>query len=268
MIKVGISGAAGKMGREVVKAILADAECQLVMAIDPGATGQDAALLAGLTEPSGILIQSDLKAAIASTQPDVIVDFTAPSVVLGNALSILETGTRVVIGTTGLQDAGLKQIQAAVEKHQTAALVAPNFALGGVLMIRFAQEAAKYFDHAEIIEFHHNQKLDAPSGTSLRTAELMQQSNPKFGSTNIPNEKEELAGARGATTPANLHIHSIRLPGMVAHQEVIFGSPGQTLTIRHDSIDRSCYMPGVLLAIKKIVPKTGFFFGLETMLDE
>ena len=133
-------------------------------------------------------------------------------------------------------------------------------------MMRFAQQAAKYFDHAEIIEYHHNQKADAPSGTALKTAQLMAATNPEFAKTNAP-EHETLPGSRGGVGPAKLHIHSVRLPGYVAHQEVILGSPGQTLTIRHDSIDRACYMPGVVFAIRKVVSLSGLVYGLETILD-
>ncbi len=267
-ILVGVCGAAGKMGREVVKTILAQEDMTLVMAVDTEKhAGEDAALSAGLADPCGVQIEKDLAKAMKAKKPQVVVDFTAPASVLDNALTVLKNGGRCVIGTTGLSPQGIEHIRTETLKQDSATIIAPNFALGAVLLMKFAQEASRFFDHAEIIEFHHNQKLDAPSGTSLNTADLMQAVQPQFGRTNQDKaEKEILLGSRGGKTQGNIRIHSVRLPGLVAHQEVIFGDVGQTLTIRHDSIDRTSFMPGVVLAVRKIATMKGFLFGLENLI--
>lgn len=264
-IRVGVCGAAGRMGKEVVKTVLQEDGMTLVAAVDVNNTGEDAAMISGLQEPCGVNIENDLARALSQHQPQVVVDFTSPGVVFGNAMTVLQHGARSIIGTTGLTADALEQLQATVKQQQTAALIAPNFAIGAVLLMKFAQEASRYFDHAEIIELHHNQKLDAPSGTALRTAQLMQEARNRFGVTNV-QDKELLTGSRGGQTDGNIHIHSVRLPGLVAHQEVIFGALGQTLTLRHDSLDRASFMPGVALAIRKLVTHQGFVFGLENLL--
>jgi 4-hydroxy-tetrahydrodipicolinate reductase len=207
----------------------------------------------------------DLHELLTREKPDVCVDFTHPDAVFGNAMAMIQAGCRPVIGTTGLSQAQLAELDAALRAKGLGGMVVPNFAIGAVLMMKFAQEAAKYFDHAEIIELHHNKKADAPSGTAIKTAELMRQSQSQFGPTNAP-EKETITGARGAAGPADIHIHSVRLPGYIAHQEVILGGPGQILTIRHDSMDRACFMPGVALACKKVLGLTGLVYGLEHIL--
>jgi len=243
-IKVGVCGALGRMGQSVVKAVSEQPDLQLVATID---------------------IEDNLTQALADKKPDVVIDFTAPHVVKQNALTVLNAGIRSVIGTTGLGPSDFQELEQAAKAHQSAVLVAPNFAIGAVLLMKFAKEASRYFDHAEIIELHHNQKLDAPSGTALRTAQLMAEAQPKFGCDNA-DDHEILPGSRGGHTESNLHIHSVRLPGLVAHQEVIFGGLGQTLTIRHDSLDRTSFMPGVIEAVRKIMTVQGFYYGLETLL--
>jgi 4-hydroxy-tetrahydrodipicolinate reductase len=268
IIRVGVCGAAGRMGKEVVKTILAQPDLQLVMAVDKAHVGEDAALIAGNVESCGVVLEADLEQTMHTKQPQVVVDFTAPAVVFGNALTVIKAGGRCVIGTTGLSSQQIAQLEAEAGKTASAVLIAPNFAIGAVLLMKFAQEASQYFDHAEIIELHHNQKLDAPSGTALRTADLMTQAQDRFGRTNVDSaqEKEILLGARGGVTESNIHIHSVRLPGLVAHQEVIFGGVGQTLTIRHDSLDRTSFMPGVALAVRKIITAQGLIHGLENLL--
>ncbi len=267
-IRVGVCGANGRMGREVVKTVLDAPDMELVMAVDLQPQGEDIAYLVGRPEPSGVLLASDLSQALVAHKPQVVVDFTSPAVVLQNALTVLSHGAKSVIGTTGLTSEGIRQIEEQALAGKSAALIAPNFALGAVLLMKFAQEASRYFDHAEIIELHHNKKLDAPSGTAHRTAALMAQVQPKFGPTNVDPalEKEILQGARGGVAEGNLHIHSVRLPGLIAHQEVIFGGVGETLTIRHDSLDRVSFMPGVALAIRKILNAQGLVIGLENFL--
>lgn len=265
-IRVAVCGALGKMGQEVVRTVLDEPGLTLVGAVDALGAGQDAAQAVGRVDPIGVSLQSDLAQVLTETQPEVCVDFTHPSVVLENTLTIIQHGVRPVVGTTGLNDEGLARIRQALKGQKLPGAVIANFAIGAVLLMRFAREAAQYLDHAEIIELHHNQKADAPSGTALRTAELMQEACPQFGKSNSP-EKEVYAGARGGTVPGNLHIHSVRLPGLVAHQEVLFGAEGQLLTLRHDSFNRRSFMPGVALAVKKIMQQSpGLVLGLDPLL--
>lgn len=264
-IRVAVCGGKGKMGREVVKMVAQDAELSLAGVVDPNASDETVKAFFDIDVDPALLFDCSLKDMLAREKPDVCVDFTNPEVVFANTLAIIEAGCRPVIGTTGLTAEQLKTIDAALRAQNLGGLVVPNFAIGAVLMMKFAQEAARYFDHAEIIELHHNKKADAPSGTALKTAELMRESQARFGHTNAP-ETELIAGARGACGPADIHIHSVRLPGFIAHQEVILGSPGQILTIRHDSMDRNCFMPGVALAVKKSMTLTGLVYGLEHIL--
>ncbi|MFN3429102.1 MAG: 4-hydroxy-tetrahydrodipicolinate reductase [Candidatus Sericytochromatia bacterium] len=263
MIRVVLAGAAGKMGKEVVKAIDRSGDIQLVGAVSPLHAGTDAGELAGIG-PCGVLIEADLATLLAESRPDVMIDFTTPEAVKGNARLALEAGVRPVIGATGLSPADLDELRALTESKGLGTLVAPNFAIGALLMMEFAARAAKYFDHAEVIELHHNQKLDAPSGTAFKTVEAMAQAQAQFGVTNVP-ETEKLAGVRGGEV-AGIRVHSVRLPGMLAHQEVLFGGLGQVLTIRHDAMSRECYMPGVLLGVRQVMGLKGLTYGLEHVL--
>lgn len=262
-VRVAVCGGLGKMGQEVVKTVINDPELSLAGVADRNGQSRTINDVFGTTTETGI-IEADL-ASILKNKPDVCVDFTHPDSVFSNAIAMIEVGCRPVIGTTGLTPEQLKELDGALNAKGLGGMVVPNFAIGAVLMMKFAQEAAKYFDHAEIIELHHNKKADAPSGTAIKTAELMKQSQQQFGKTNAP-ETEIFPGARGASGPADIHIHSVRLPGYIAHQEVILGSPGQILTIRHDSMDRACFMPGVALAAKKVMGLTGLTYGLEHIL--
>ena len=242
MIRVGVLGHTGSMGAETCRAVEDDGELELVARIGSG----------------------DELAELKSARADVAVDFTTPNAVKDNVLWCLGNGIRAVVGTTGLSAKDLEDIAGAAGAGGTAAFVAPNFALGAVLMMKFAAQAAPYYDAAEIIERHHTKKADAPSGTALRTASLMNEAR-KEGWT-APAGSETLTGARGDDANG-VHIHSLRLSGSVAHQEVIFGGVGETLTIRHDSLDRSSFMPGVVLAIKKVRELNGLVVGLENLLD-
>lgn len=267
-VKVAVCGALGKMGQEVVKTVLNDPELDLVGVADVG--GADRPVSQALGLPSEIPVRADLKVMLTESRPQVCVDFTHPSVVLGNTLAMVEADCRPVIGTTGLSPENLETIRASLAVKGLGGMVVPNFAIGAILMMKFARQAAKYFDHAEIIELHHNKKADAPSGTAIKTAELMaaalaETGNSGFGPTNAP-EKEIFEGARGGQGPGNIQIHSVRLPGLVAHQEVLFGGPGQMLTIRHDSLDRTSFMPGVALACKEVMKRSGLTYGLEEIL--
>lgn len=237
-IKVIVNGAAGRMGREVVKAVSTQKDMELVAACDLKEIGRDAGRLAGL-DNLGVVIGDNLAEAIKETGAEVVVDFSHPKTVAAVIRTILDSGAMPVVGTTGITEGDLKEVKELASARKLNAVIAPNFAIGAVLMMKFAAEAIRHLPKAEIIELHHDQKLDAPSGTALRTQLLM-----------------------GAKVP----IHSVRLPGLVAHQEVIFGDVGQTLTIRHDSISRESFMPGVLLAIRKVKDISGVIFGLENLL--
>lgn len=264
-IRVAVCGGLGKMGREVVKTVIEDPELSLAGVADPNGQGQSIEAFFEGAGTGAKPIESDLKTILQQEKPDVCVDFTHPDMVFANVMQMIEVGCRPVVGTTGLSPEQLSQIDAALKAKGIGGMVVPNFAIGAVLMMKFAQEAAKYFDHAEIIELHHNKKADAPSGTAIKTAELMRESQTQFGKTNAP-EKETFTGARGAKGPADIHIHSVRLPGYIAHQEVLLGSPGQILTIRHDSMDRASFMPGVALSCKKVMQLKGLVYGLEHIL--
>ena len=258
------------MGREVIRMVMRDPALMLAGVADPSGNGRTVGSVFSLSEADsgqGIeqVIENDLQTVLARCQPDVCVDFTHPDAVFDNTMTMIRANCRPVVGTTGLSPDRLAEIEAALQAKRLGGMVVPNFAIGAVLMMRFAQEAARYFDHAEIIERHHNRKADAPSGTALKTAEMMWERRETFGTTNAA-ETETCPGARGGVGPAEIHIHSVRLPGYVAHQEVILGAPGQTLTIRHDSLDRACFMPGVALACKKVMTLDGLVYGLESIL--
>jgi len=217
-IKVLVNGANGKMGRETVTAVLKEADLELVGQADIG---------------------DNLAEIIVETNANVVIDFTRPDSAMKNVKTILESKVHAVVGTTGLTDKNLEEIKKLCANNKVNCIVAPNFAVGAVLMMKFAQEAVKYMPKVEIIELHHDKKLDKPSGTAIKTAKLM-----------------------GKEVP----IHSVRLPGFVAHQEVIFGGLGQTLTIRHDTISRESFMPGVVMAIRKVSRVKGLVYGLENLL--
>lgn len=258
MIKVLVSGAAGRMGREVVSVVSQAPDLELVAVVDPGNVG---------VTLEGLVCVGDLASAIETTKPDVMVDFTRPDVVESNLRVALEAGVDCVVGTTGLPEEKLYAL-AADAPEGTTLFFAPNFTIGAVLMMRFSEMAAKFMPAAEVIEFHHERKLDAPSGTAVRTARMIAAAR-----TEVPvlpgseTEGEGMEGARGASV-FGVPVHSVRMPGYVASQEVVFGSSGQTLSIRHDSIDRSSYMPGVLLAIRSVGPLEGCIIGLEKLMGE
>lgn len=249
MINIAVCGSNGKMGQEVVKAINAAEDMTLVAQIDIF-NGQFATI----------------KDAKESVKIDVLIDFTQPASIYENALYCLNNGIKVVIGTTGLTDSQIAELKKLSENNNTACLIAPNFSTGAVLLMKFAQMASKYFDNAEIIELHHNQKKDAPSGTAVKTALMMAEANEDFTTGNCP-EKETIEGSRGGVSYNNIHIHSVRMPGYIASQEVLFGSNGQILTIRHDSMNRECYMGGILLATRYVNKHSEFIYGLENIME-
>jgi dihydrodipicolinate reductase len=227
--------------------------------------------LAGLAEPLEIPITNQLEPMLGYVAgerqgpPGVIVDFTHPDSVYDNVRSAIAYGIRPVVGTTGLSPEQLQSLADFAEKASTGCLVIPNFSIGMVLLQQAAVTASRYFDHVEIIELHHNQKADAPSGTAIQTAQLLAELGKTFNPA-LVEETEKIPGARGSLASEGIRIHSVRLPGLIAHQEVIFGAPGQIYTLRHDTSDRACYMPGVLLAIRKVLQLKSLVYGLEKIL--
>ena len=263
MTTVIVNGACGRMGQAVLKAVQEADGLELVGAVDIKG-GADTGSLVGLSA-NGILVETDLEALLARKKPEVMVDFTRPDVVFGNVMTALAHKTSPVVGTTGLSDEQKAEIAKAAEENDTPAFIAPNFAIGAVLLMIMSRQAAKYMPDVEIIELHHDKKLDAPSGTAIQTAAMIAEVRKAHKQGN-PDEFEKLEGARGADYEG-MHIHSVRLPGYVAHQEVIFGGLGQTLTIRHDSMNRESFMPGVVLAAKKVRSLKGLTVGLDKLLD-
>jgi len=244
MIKVGVLGARGRMGAEVVKAVEAATDLQLVAALDLGDS----------IEP------------LLSAGAQVVVDFTTPDSVMQNLKFLIANNIHAVVGTTGFDDSRIGEIKTWLKTSKSGVLIAPNFAIGAVLMMEFATKAAKYFESAEIIELHHPNKVDAPSGTAARTADLMSQARKSAGLGAMPDAtSSSLDGARGANV-GDVPVHSVRLRGLVAHQEVLLGGIGETLSIRHDSLDRVGFMPGVLIGIRNVVSHPGLTFGLEHFL--
>lgn len=261
MIKVLVTGAAGRMGSEVVRAVTGADGMQVVAAVDPNVS------VCFVTDERGTQVEctQDLAAAIAAFRPDVMVDFTRPDVVEANLRVALPAGVDCVVGTTGVSEELLAEL-AALAPEGTCLFFAPNFAIGAVLMMRFAEQAARFMPHAEVIELHHDRKLDAPSGTALRTAKLI--AAARDDAPPAPGRETELPGLEGArgANADGVPVHSVRLPGLVAHQEVVFGGQGQTLTIRHDSIDRTSFMPGVVLAIREVGARAGLVVGLDVLM--
>ncbi|MCS5691806.1 4-hydroxy-tetrahydrodipicolinate reductase [Cyanobium sp. FGCU-6] len=275
-IPVVVAGALGRMGAEVVKAVRDAADCTLVGAIDTtaGKEGADVGLELGLGELE-VAITADFEGtlcqasqAVRNAGPGggaVLVDFTHPSVVYEHTRAAIAYGVHPVIGTTGLSPVQLEDLATFAAKAGVGGAVIPNFSVGMVLLQQAAAAAARYYDFAELTELHHNRKADAPSGTCIKTAELMEELGKSFNPQQV-EEHETLTGVRGGQRESGLRLHAIRLPGLVAHQEVMFGAPGETYTLRHDTIDRSAYMPGVLLTLRRVRALDGLVYGLERLL--
>ena len=259
-IRVVVQGAAGRVGQEVVKALCLDPEMRLVGAVELQVSDDHL----NLPDGSGTVpFSTNLDYILNSCQPNVLVDFTIAQATMPAVHTAAKQGVNLVIGTTGLSADEIAEIDQLSIAHRVGAVVAPNFALGAVLMIHLAKIAAKYFDYAEITELHHHRKVDAPSGTALATARAMATARGKPFLQ--PEGQEETSASRGQPVEG-VAIHSVRLPGLMAHQEILLGGPGQTLSIRHDTISRECYIPGVILAIKEVVKRKGLIYGLDTLL--
>jgi 4-hydroxy-tetrahydrodipicolinate reductase len=249
-ITVVVSGARGRMGREVVAAVNAEPDLTLVAEVDMGDSLDD---------------------ALAQAGANAVVDFTSPDAVMANIATILRRRVVPIVGTTGLSPADIRKVEGLCREAKTGALIAPNFAIGAILMMRFAQEAARFMPDAEIVEMHHERKVDAPSGTAAKTAEMIALGRANTAVTPLPEGAfEKIPGSRGGKAAGDVPVHSVRLPGFVASQMVIFGGLGQTLTIRHDSIDRKSFMPGVVLALRHVraLASNGgtLVYGLENLI--
>ncbi|TET48576.1 MAG: 4-hydroxy-tetrahydrodipicolinate reductase [Dehalococcoidia bacterium] len=257
-IKVIVHGAAGKVGQEVIRAVCGEGDMQMVGAVDMKAAEDSLPLPDG---SSSVPFSTDLSDILDRCQADVMVDFSIAKATMPAVRLATEKGINLVIGTTGFSPDDIKEIERLAAEHGIGAVMAPNFALGAALMIHLAKIAAKYLDYAEIIELHHHLKADAPSGTAQTTARAMAAAR---GKPFLHPQGKDTA-SRGDRVEG-VSIHSVRLPGLMAHQEVILGAPGQTLSIRHDTINRECYMPGVMLAIREVVGRKGFVYGLDKLL--
>jgi 4-hydroxy-tetrahydrodipicolinate reductase len=258
-VRVGVFGAGGRMGAAVCQAVTEDPELSLVAAVDPHHAGID---LRQVTRVDSDLHVSSNAESFAAHGVEVAVDFTHIGAARENLAWCASHGVHAVVGTTGFTDDDLEAIRA--EFSASNCFIAPNFAIGAVLMMHFAALAAPWFETAEIIELHHDAKVDAPSGTAMLTAERIAGASDHWAPD--PTTNEVVEGARGGRSPGGIPIHSVRLRGLVAHQEVLFGTTAQTLTIRHDSLDRSSFMPGVLLAIKAVADRPGLTVGLDALL--
>jgi 4-hydroxy-tetrahydrodipicolinate reductase len=264
-LRVAVSGAAGRMGRAVVRAVCAQPDLRLVAAFGrERGLGQDAGLLAGIPA-AGVPVRPHTEVGALAGSADVLVEFSVADGAMANALRAVEAGVRPVVGATGYSREALEDLKAACARRGIGGVVAPNFALGAVLIMRFCEQAARYFPHAEVVELHHDRKRDAPSGTALRTAELIARARGAPPPAAV-SEEEKVSGARGGVHDG-VRVHSVRLPGLLAHQEVLFGGPGQVLSLRHDAFNEECFLPGVLLAVRRVGELRELVVGLEHLLD-
>jgi 4-hydroxy-tetrahydrodipicolinate reductase len=257
-----VFGAGGRMGATVCAAVQGDPELELVAAVDPYHADID---LQQIGVPDTGLHVSRNAEALVDAGAEVAVDFTVVDAARGNLEWCADNGVHAVVGTTGFTTDDLDHLSERFGKSDANAVIAPNFAIGAILMMRFAEMAAPYFETAEIIELHHDQKIDAPSGTAMLTARRMADASPTWGDD--PTSTLVVEGARGGAGPGGIRVHSVRMRGLVAHQEVLMGTTGQSLTIRHDSYDRTSFMPGVLLAVRAVRERAGLTVGLDALLD-
>ena len=258
-----VTGACGQMGNYVIEGVVEASDMKLVGAVDPAGRGKPLGeIVPGA--PEDIVCSGHLAAALEESQPQIMIDFTTPAVAMDNIQAALNAGVACVVGTTGFSPVDLQVVERLCEKTDAPCLIAPNFSIGANLMMKFAAEAATNFDYSEIIERHHEKKADAPSGTALITAEMMAEASQR-PMREVPTAHEELSGVRGGETEG-IHIHSVRMPGYVANQEVVFGGTGEVLKIEHIATGRECFIPGVLLATRKVLELQGLVYGLDTIL--
>ncbi|WP_423798943.1 4-hydroxy-tetrahydrodipicolinate reductase [Neobacillus sp. SAB-20_R2A] len=264
-INIMIAGPRGRMGSEAVKLAARTEHFNLVAVLDHKYDGMMLSDIEGFQSIHNVPIYTDIEKCLQNVQADVLIDLTTPEFGMLHAKTALSYNVRPVVGTTGFSKDNLEELERLCKEKELGCIIAPNFAIGAVLMMKFSQLAAKYFRDVEIIELHHDKKLDAPSGTAVKTAEMISavREAKKQGHA---DEKETITGARGAEFDG-MHIHSVRLPGLIAHQQVLFGSDGQTLTIRHDSYNRESFMSGVKVAVETVMKHNSFVYGLENILD-
>lgn len=265
MIKVVVAGARGRMGTAAIEAIRKSQDIEVVAILDYKYEGLFLQNGQVVEQEEGIPIYTDLKTIADEKKPQVLLDLTVPSVVYGHMEEAISYGIRPVVGTSGLTAELIEQLNVEAKNKKVGGIIAPNFSIGAVLMMKFSQMAARYLDDIEIIELHHNQKVDAPSGTAMKTAEMIDQVRGSK-SQGHPHEKELITGARGADYNG-MKLHSVRLPGLLAHQQVLLGGEGEVLTLRHDSFNRDSFMPGVLMAIREVMQQDELVYGLENIID-
>jgi len=262
-IRVLLAGACGRMGQELTRALRKAPGILLVAAVDPAGAGSDLGELV-FGRPSGLVIEAEVAPSIHHHRPHVLIDFTRPEAVMGNVRTALARKVAGVVGTTGLSEANVEEVRQLCAQHATPAIIAPNFALGACLMMRFAAQAAQHYQYAQIIEYHHEKKKDAPSGTAVTTAQAMHAAR---GGDLTAAEAEVLtvAGALGGEI-GGIGLHAVRMPGFVAEQEVLLGGDGEVLRIRHSASSRDCFVQGVLLATRRVLEFDGLIYGLEQLL--
>ena len=263
-VKIVVAGPRGRMGREAVQLVMDTDYYELAGVIDRKYDGMRLGEIEGFPN-SDAPVYTDFEKCLQDVEPDVLIDLTTPEVGMFHTKTALNYKVRPVVGTTGFTKDDLMELEQLCNEQETGCIIAPNFAVGAVLMMKFSQMAAKYFTDVEIIELHHDKKLDAPSGTAVKTAQMISEVR-KAKVQGHPEEKEAIEGARGADYDG-MHIHSVRLPGLIAHQQVMFGADGQTLTIRHDSYNRNSFMSGVKLAVDTVMKVDSFVYGLEKIID-
>ena len=271
-IKVAIAGINGKMGRASAKALLAEPGFEVVGGFGRSGAdyvGKQVQDLAGVSDSkkAAILVSNGFQECMAGCAPDVLLEFTEAETAFQNGKSALERGIRPVIGTSGIPPEHVKELSEIAAKKKLGALVIPNFAVGAVLMMEFAKQAGAFYSNVEIVEMHHTKKVDAPSGTAMYTTRKLAEHGNKFNQQEV-KEKELLANARGGKHESGVRVHSLRLPGLISHQEVIFGSPGELLTIRHDSFNTDCFIKGIVIALKSVMELDGLVLGLENVLTQ
>ena len=263
-VKIVVAGPRGRMGREAVQLVIDTDHYELAGVIDRKYDGMRLGDIEGFPK-SDAPVYTDFEKCLQDVEPDVLIDLTTPEVGMFHTKTALNYKVRPVVGTTGFSKDDLIELEQLCNEQGTGCIIAPNFAVGAVLMMKFSQMAAKYFSDVEIIELHHDKKLDAPSGTAVKTAQMISEVR-EAKVQGHPEEKETMDGARGAEYDG-MHIHSVRLPGLIAHQQVMFGADGQTLTIRHDSYNRNSFMSGVKLAVDTVMKVDSFVYGLENIID-
>ncbi|MGG1675158.1 4-hydroxy-tetrahydrodipicolinate reductase [Neobacillus sp. NRS-1170] len=264
-IRIVIAGPRGRMGSEAVNLVSTTEHFTLVAVVDHKYDGIMLSDIDGFQSIHNVPVYRDIEKCLQNVEADVLIDLTTPEVGMHHTTTALAYNVRPVVGTTGFTKNDLEELERICQEKDLGCIIAPNFAIGAILMMKFSQMAAKYFNDVEIIELHHDKKLDAPSGTAVKTAEMISSVREKKQQGH-PNEKETINGARGADYDG-MHIHSVRLPGLIAHQQVLFGADGQTLTIRHDSYNRASFMSGVKVAVETVMKQNHFVYGLENILD-